>query len=352
MSEPEIKITWKGRLVALLLGLFVLTLASEGVIRILYPTWDEFYAGNFMTIETVPGFGDVTVGRKGFDGYFSQNNGDFRAHIRINEFGLRNDEPVSAADGATWVIGDSMAFGWGVEATETYTAAIGRLLGAPAYSIASPGTNVCGYQALAVRMPVTVKPKAVIVGLILENDLTDYDCKAYAQKTSRGQESTPLSLSAIKHKLTEYSALYNFFAVAMKRVDIVRETLIALGVVNKGQAYRNLLAGLDIDQITDSTASELQRLKSIFDPATPFAVMIAPARFEIANDDPTFKTIRVSMVAALQRHGIAFIDPIDAFKTVGFKDTHFVHDGHWSANGHRIAGKAIADWLRVHAPLN
>ena len=68
MSEPEIKITWKGRLVALLLGLFVLTLASEGVIRILYPTWDEFYAGNFMTIETVPGFGDVTVGRKGFDG--------------------------------------------------------------------------------------------------------------------------------------------------------------------------------------------------------------------------------------------------------------------------------------------
>ena len=80
--------------------------------------------------------------------------------------------------------------------------------------------------------------------------------------------------------------------------------------------------------------------------------MIAPARFEIANDDPTFKKIRLSMVAALQRHGLAFIDPIDAFMAAGFKDTHFVHDGHWSANGLRIAGIAIADWLRVHAPLN
>ncbi len=352
MSEPEIKITWKGRLVALLLGLFVLTLASEGVIRILYPTWDEFYAGNFMTIETVPGFGDVTVGRKGFDGYFSQNNGDFRAHIRINEFGLRNDEPVSAADGATWVIGDSMAFGWGVEATETYTAAIGRLLGAPAYSIASPGTNVCGYQALAARMPETVKPKAVVVGLILENDLKVYDCQAYAEASTQKQELEPFSLIALKTKLTEYSALYNFFAVAMKRVDVVREALITLGIIDKSHAYRNQIADQDIDQITDSTATELHRLKNMFEPSKPFVVLIAPTRFEIANDDPTFKSIRVSMVAALQRHGIAFIDPIDAFKTVGFKDTHFVHDGHWSANGHRIAGKAIADWLRVHAPLN
>ena len=245
MSEPEIKVTWKGRLVALLLGLFALTIASEGVIRILYPTWDEFYAGNFMTIETVPGFGDVAVGRQGFDGYFSQNNGDFRAHIRINDFGLRNEEPVSAANGATWVIGDSMAFGWGVEAHETYTAAIGSLSSAPAYSIASPGTNVCGYQALTGRMPDTVKPKAVVVGLILENDLKVYDCRAYAKTSSQKQNLELFSLIAFKTKLTEYSALYNFFAVAMKRVDIVREALITLGIIDKSHAYRNLIADHD-----------------------------------------------------------------------------------------------------------
>lgn len=352
MSEPEIKITWKGRLIALLIGVAVLGIASELVVRSLYPTWNEFFAGRFMTIENVPGFGDVSVGRKGFDGYFSQNNGDFRAHIRINEFGLRDDEPVSAANGATWVIGDSMAFGWGVEANETYTATLSGLLGVPAYNIASPGTNVCGYQALTGRMPDTVKPNVVVIGLILENDLKVYDCKAYAERRTRNQESEPLNLSTIKYTLTEHSALYNFFAVAMKRVDIVREALIALRIVDKSQAYSNPLDGQDIDRITDSTATELLRLKSMFDPATPFVVMIAPARFEIANDDPKFKAIRESMVDALQHHEISFIDPIGAFKAAGFKDTHFVHDGHWSANGHRIAGKAIADWLRINAPRN
>ncbi|MEX0694502.1 MAG: hypothetical protein WD075_08675 [Rhodospirillales bacterium] len=352
MPDAEIKITWKGRLLALLIGLLVLVIASEGVIRIVYPTWDEFFAGRFMTIEHVPEYGDVAVGRKGFDGYFSQNNGDFRARIRINAFGLRNDEPVTAADGKVWVIGDSMAFGWGVEATETYTAVISDALGAPAYNIASPGTNVCGYQALAGRIPADNKPRAVIVGLILENDLMQYDCTRYANKPARQQNPDLFSLGTLKITLTEHSALYNFFTVAMKRVDIIREALIALGVVNKSHAYRNQLDGLDVERITKSTAAELQRLKAMFDPATPFAVMIAPARFEIANDDPKFKIIRQSMVSALQHHGIAYIDPIDAFRAAGFKDTHFVHDGHWSANGHRIAGTAIADWLRSNAPLN
>ncbi|WNK00298.1 hypothetical protein L2D14_02465 [Thalassospiraceae bacterium LMO-JJ14] len=350
MSDKDVRINWKGGLIALLLGLVLLIGVSEAVVRVVYPTWNEFFAGRFLTVEHVPGFGDVAIGRKGFDGYFSQNNGDFRAHIAINDFGMRDAEPVGAADGRIWVIGDSMAFGWGVEGNEMYSAVIGKLRGEPAYNVASPGTNVCGYQALAGRMPKDVKPKAVVVGLILENDLIEYDCRAYAAKPQRVETTKSFNLKEVKMALMQHTALYNFFAVAMKRVDVIREILIKIGVVNKSQAYRNLLSGQDLQRVTASTAKELVRLRGMFEPEIPFVVLVAPARFEIASDDAEFKAIRLAMTDALAKQGLAFVDPIDAFKAAGFADTHFIHDGHWSANGHRIAAAAVTKWLDVNVP--
>lgn len=347
MSKPDVKVTWKGGLVALLLGLVFLAGISEIVVRIVYPTWSEFFAGRFLTIDYVPGYGNVAIGRKGFDGYFSQNNGDFRARININDSGLRDEEPVRAADGRIWIVGDSMAFGWGVEGKEMYSSVIADILGKPTYNVASPGTNVCGYQALAGRMPKDVRPRAVVVGLILENDLITYDCKAYAAEPPREPKDEEFTLKSLKLFLTEHIALYNFFAVALKRVDIVRETLIRIGLIKKSQAYRNILAGKDVSKITESTAVELERLRNMFDADMPFVVLIAPARYEIANDDADFKSIRASMIDALRRHELDYIDPIDAFKAAGFADTHFVHDGHWSAAGHRIAAEAVAKWFKT-----
>lgn len=349
MSDPDVRITWKGRLVALLIGAVFLAGASELVVRIVYPSWSEFFAGRFLTVEHVPGYGDVAVGRKGFDGHFSQNNGDFRVHIKINEAGLRDDEPVAAADGRVWIIGDSMAFGWGVESNEMYSSVIADQLGQPTYNVASPGTNVCGYQALTGRMPDNVKPGAVVVGLILENDLQVYDCDAYA-KIKRDPNDGGAAIPSLKPFLTEYSALYNFFAVALKRVDVFREALIWVGVIERSHAYRNHLEGADIEKITNSTVEQLVRLRGMFDPETPFVVLVAPARFEIADDDPAFRDIRIAMDRALAAHGLAFVDPFEDFKTAGFHDTHLIHDGHWSARGHEIAGSAVTEWLKRNLP--
>ena len=79
---------------------------------------------------------------------------------------------------------------------------------------------------------------------------------------------------------------------------------------------------------------------------TPFAVLIAPARFEIRDRDPDYQKFRLEMVRALSARGIAVIDPIREFLSAGFQPTHFAHDGHWSALGHKIAARAAADWLR------
>jgi lysophospholipase L1-like esterase len=339
--------TAKGIAVALVIGCALTLFAAEGVLRLVMPHWREFYSGWFMRVIDVPDHGRVTTGRPGFDGYFAQNNGDFRVRLRVNDFGLRNPEPVEQATDRIWFVGDSMTFGWGVERNDIYDAVAGRLSGTPVYNVASPGANVCGYQALVARMPAAARPRAVIVGLILENDIAQYDCKATAEKsTARPRADRPFSVIAFKRFLTRNTALYNFFAVALKRVGFLREALVSVGLIEKGHAYKRQLSGTAVKKATERTAAELDALRNMLPPGTPFAVMVAPTRFEIRNDDPFSRTLRQIMNAALAGQGIPAIDPFDAFKAAGFGPSHFAHDGHWSSLGHRIAGRAVAEWLQ------
>lgn len=343
------KTTLKGQIVALVLGGVLTVLVAEGALRILMPHWPEFFSGRFMRLVTVQDYGLVVTGKPGFEGYFTQNNGDFRAHIAINDFGLRNPDPVEAADGRIWVIGDSMTFGWGVEQNEMYTSVISELLGSPTYNIASPGTDVCGYQALYARMPDLVRPKAVIVGLILENDMAIYDCRARAKDAAalgNNQDTGAPGLMGLKIQLTKRSALYNFMAVSLKRVPMIREVLISIGVIKKEHAYLRYFSEKNIDTVAASAASELARMKAMLPEGTPFAVLVAPGRFELRDGDAPYREMRLRISEELVKRGIGVIDPYEDFKAAGFMPTHFAHDGHWSPLGHRIAGKAVARWLR------
>ncbi len=342
MSE---RTTWTGRLVALGIGLVLALAVAEGVLRVAMPHWQDFYSGRFMREIVVPEFGTVATGRPGFDGHFAQNNGDFRVRVAINAFGLRNPEPVDAADGRIWIVGDSMAFGWGVEQDEMYSSVIGKTVGVPAYNIASPGTNVCGYQALVARMPDGVEPAAMIVGLILENDIGVYDCRAAARKTAGKEEAESIGSGTLKGLLTRHSALYNFLAVVLKRVEPVRDALTALGVIRESHGYVRKLDEGAVTAAVARTADEIAALRDMLPRGTSFAVLQAPARFEIASDDAFFRKLRLSMAAALADRGIAVIDPYEAFRRAGFGATHFAHDGHWSPKGHAVAAAAAAGWL-------
>lgn len=333
-----------GRLVALGLGLVMSLGMVEAGSRIVFPGWREFSNERFMDIVDVPGYPPFSIGRRGFDGYFAQNNGDFRIHIRINDAGLRNDAPVAAADGRLWAIGDSFTFGWGVERDQIFDAVAGKLAGMPSYGIASPGTNVCGYQALLARMPADIRPGALIVGLTLENDVTIYDgCQP--PKLDDAPPATPFRLIRVKLFLTSHSAAYNFLAVALKRVGTVRETLISLGLVEREHVDHSGLAATDLTARIASTADELAKLKAMLPAGTPVAVLIIPGRTEIQRGDPVFHRLRLDIAEALQSRGIATIDPFESLAKAGLTVAHFAHDGHWSAEGHALAGAEAAKWL-------
>ncbi|GAB6052556.1 hypothetical protein JCM17960_13760 [Magnetospira thiophila] len=348
------KITAKGVVVALLIGLVFLLALSEVFLRVLMPHWNEFYSGRFMTRTLVPNHGIVPIGVPGFDGYFAQSNGDFRARIVVNEFGLRNDEPVSAANDRVWVVGDSMTFGWGIERDQIFTAIIAAESGRPTYNVASPGTGICGYQALLARMPQEVKPKAVVLGLVLENDILIDDCAAEArlaehnsQDPTHEAESDPISLPLIKGILIHNSALYNFLTVAVKRVNYLREFLTDIGLIERGHVYHRAIDETSLERSVAESIKGLVGVRDLVPEGTPFAILIVPARFEIRDGDPFYAKMRAELTAGLMAEGFPIIDPFEAFVAAGFEPTHFAHDGHWSALGHQIAGTAAAQWVKT-----
>lgn len=339
------RITWAGGIVALLVGGILALLAAEIALRIAMPHWREFWSGWFITSEPHAD-GVVAIGRPGYRGTFAQNNGDFRVEVRINEIGLRNDAPAAAANGQVWVVGDSMSFGWGVETEQTYAKVAERAAGRGVYNVASPGTDVVGYQVLLQRMPAGVRPAAVIVGLVLENDVVDYRARR-APASQHAASARGSSRDWLKMELTANSALYNFFAVSLKRSDVVTNFLVSIGFVEPAQGYRHVLDGVDVDELIDQTAGELANLQRLLPQDAPLGVLVIPSRFEIRDNDPLYRGLRTKMLAALAARGIATIDVLDGFRSAGFAATHFAHDGHWNARGHEIAGQAVAAWLRT-----
>ena len=348
MTMEQKSMGWAGPLIAFFVGFFLFLGIGEIGMRLLYPQWSEFYSGRFIEWEAVPGYSGTAIGKPGFDGYFAQNNGDFRVSVQINDFGLRNSEPAKAAGDKVWVVGDSMAFGWGVEQSEMYSSVITDRSGIATYNVASPGADICGYQALIARMPTSVRPTGVIVGLILENDIREYDCEEEAARRNVEIKKTAgpnISLTSVKHWFVQHSALYNAVSVLLKRVPVVLRILKKAGLVEYEHAYKLTFDDARSDRLAKSVAQELSRTRSMLPSDIPFGVLIAPGRFEIRDSDPVYRNFRVKVAQALAEAGIDVIDPLEAFKKAGFAPTHFVHDGHWSRLGHQIAGEAAANWL-------
>lgn len=324
-------------------GLSIALGGAELGARLVMPHWPEFASERFMRPVSLPDFGRVTLGNPGFDGWFAQNNGDFRIHIHINTEGLRNPESARP-DGALWTIGDSFTFGWGVAREESFGSVAAGVLGLPFYSIASPGTDICGYMALVARQPKPIRPRAVVLGLTIENDLEEYpDCRR-PDPTVEVTSLTPLNRAVVKEWLLAHSAFYNLMATTLKRSAAMVDILQAIGVVERRQNV-NWHQARHSQTVLDGTAAAVAKLQTMLPSGTPFIVLLIPARFDIREDHGEWAADREALVNALTARGLTVADPASALRQAGADRAHFSHDGHWSALGHAIAGAAVASAL-------
>lgn len=352
MNNPA-RVTPAGALIASVLGVLFLLAIAEGGLRVFHPHWQDYDNSRFMEPFHQAGRPGMTIGKAGFEGWFAQNNGDFRHRIRINAAGLRNDEPVAAAQGRIWIVGDSMSFGWGVETKDRYSDRLGEMLGRPTYNVAAPGADVCGYQTLIARMPKDIRPHAVVLGLVLENDaLATYDCTgaappAVASSTAPTSPSAfDLALGWTKGTLTRRSALYNTAVPALKRVRWVNDLFLALRLIKPEHGYKRFFGDNEVAAVARATVGAIAGVRNLLAPGTPFVVLVIPARFEIRDGDPIYRQLRLAVLDDLANLKIAAADPFEGFKAAGFGPTHFIHDGHWSPKGHDIAAQTLAAWFK------
>jgi lysophospholipase L1-like esterase len=110
--------------------------------------------------------------RPGFDGHHVHP--EFDVSVRIDAMGLR-DEPLGGSPRAVALsLGDSVAFGYGVEAVETYAEVLQRQLGE--VSVVNAGVSSYGQhqqRVLLERLGPTLRPDIVISGFFIGNDLED-----------------------------------------------------------------------------------------------------------------------------------------------------------------------------------
>ncbi|WP_211656704.1 alginate O-acetyltransferase AlgX-related protein [Magnetospirillum fulvum] len=329
-----------GSLAAGVVLLAVAGLVAEGAARIAFPRWKEFNADRVQDKTDIAGLGAVTIGRAGFDGWIAQPNGDFRTHIQINAAGWRADEPAEAADGRLWVLGESFAFGWGVEAEETFGAVAARTLGLPVYGVASPAADLAVDRALLARMPATVHPRAVVLGLSVETDLRDYDHAV----TAEPPRTLATRLHDARETVAKRSALYTLVSQLVARVDGSNNAPAAAPVA----ALPQTVDEGRIAAILESSLARIGQIRAALPAEVPLVVLVIPARDDVRTGDATYRALRLGVVERLTAQGIAVVDPFDALAAVGEAKVHFPHDGHWSAQGHRLAGEALA---RTLAPL-
>jgi lysophospholipase L1-like esterase len=107
-----------------------------------------------------------------------QRASDFEVAVRTNALGLRDAERGAKPLGVFRIVslGDSYAFGYGVEAWETYAALLEQELGSRHFQVINAG--VSGYGTftetrLLLRLAPVLEPDLVLVALFTGNDLVN-----------------------------------------------------------------------------------------------------------------------------------------------------------------------------------
>ncbi len=307
---------------------------GEGAVRRWAPAYDP--SGQVQLQRQ----GDLVLGVPDSVARQRKNTGDYDVEVRFGPRGFRDSRDVAQAEpGDILAVGDSFAFGWGVEEGQRWSDRLEALTGLRIYNIAIPGQNLDGYDRL-VRQARTLGSRAsrLIVSLCMENDLGLY-AKADAGAVvvpAAGPGAHPLR--AAKYWLAERSALYGLLTTAVHSSRAVEALAESAGLVqpNLGAVGGAAVAQNEIAATADRLAALAQGFETTVLIVPSRALWLAPVA---AEADRSHR----AMAAALAARGLDVVDPRREFEATGTPlALHFAGDSHWNARGHRLAAECLA----------
>jgi hypothetical protein len=360
---PRRPAAWTRARLALLLFSCAFALgAGELAVRLLAPQWAlvglDFFAAD-------PDLGWTLA--PNHDGLMS-NEVEYRVRVRTDERGLRVGARGAEAGPAILGLGDSYAFGFGVDADETFLARAAARAGARAANAGVPGYGPCQAAALGTRLLETVHPRATLLAIFLGNDERDAARGTGFLEVRDGALVPPgwrpSPLRPFVHPLFESSHLVRFVRFSTPIVALERR------LTGRGDDYRAALSDVLLaaepdppaeivagDRAMASCLPELNGAAS--GRGAPLLAVLIPDWTEVdsarlaadeavvgrARLDPSRPIRRISEL--LDRAGIRYVDLTPVFRTAVARGERLYYevDRHLNPNGHRLASEALIEPL-------
>jgi hypothetical protein len=304
---------------------------AEGLTRFFLPAFDP--SGRFEFRHRV---GSLSLGQPGIKQRQVKNTGDYDVAVNINRHGLRDTKDIARATADDLiVVGDSVAWGWGVEASDRFSDRLQAMTGRRVFNLATP-TDLAGYEALlAYAKSLGAQIGQVIVAVSLETDLGSYSAVA-----ERAEDRT--QTADWKQWLAERSAAYLLLTTMVHQTPGLKALAVRAGAIvpNLEGMARN---SYDAEAI-EASAGKLQGLST----RHRLLVVLVPSRaLWVGGNRAVEDRIHTALAAALAERGVALLDLRPLFEASGAPlGFHFATDGHWNARGHRLAAEAIAQCLK------
>ena len=263
--------------------------------------------------------------------------GDFDTTITYSAQGLRESRPLGESTAKDlFVVGDSFAFGYGVEATDRFSNQLEPLLDRTVYNISIP-EDLEGYAKLvryAESHGATINE--LVIAVCMENDLWDY-----SQDRTRPAKGNRSPLKAAKVWLNGNSALYRYTTTLLNQTAAFRNLLVGAGLAGD---YDQSVGGTPLADVV--VATSVSTLKKLTD-TRPSTVLIIPSRGLWAGaGTETARRNHDAFVNAAREAGMTLLDMRPHFEEGGEPlQYHFEHDGHWNAAGHQLAAQKLAERL-------
>ena len=291
---------------------------------------------------------------------------DFRFAVESDEHGFRNPPPwPEQAD--IVVVGDSLAYGWGVEREAAWFSLLDeRLPESRIITLGMPGTVPQQYFRYLTRFGIGLKPKLVIFAIFPGNDVAE--AETFDRWLAAG---SPGNFSE-----------WRFFEgrVPDRRVRFPNNSYLALFLQG---LKKNLSQKYASKTITLADGERLQLAPAIYmkafernDPLDPgfqsivaatvaagdlakehgseFLVLLFPTKEGVylpLHGEP-FPTLTQPLQEVLEDEGITCLSLIQEFRTqaVAGKKLYFEIDGHPNELGNRVIADVLAEYLKNKLP--
>lgn len=381
---------WLGRL-GLVVASCAVTLGLLEIALYLVPAWsrattrDERFAFSPYRSDGRVGFG-LRPGVR-----VRHVDRDFSVTVAVNALGMRGPERGTSKPAGTariLLLGDSFAFGWGVEQEETFGARLERLLtervgAVEVLSAAVPGWSTDQHSIYQRTQGLALGPDLILLATS-ENDLTEMSLNRLTLAADRlpvrvepmwrmidatgrmrylgsGRAALPREPWPGETWLQDHSLLYHWLrfrlakasaAVAVRRARpaapewLASAPDLAIDRVSPDDVQRALAVSpgfrLRYHLFLVEAMEREARARGI-----PLRTLLVAHGGETRPADP----VLAGLHAACAARGEACFDSARVISAPETAQFTFAHDSHWNREGHGRIGEALATWLEREPAL-